>query len=92
MTGKRRFETRICEVCGVEFVGKAPARLCPMHALEHRREVNRQHKQWLKDHGWCLDCGAPAVPGKVLCEKCAERRREYMRDYFEKGRRKRKKA
>jgi len=88
MTGNRRFETRICEVCGVEFVGKAPARLCPMHALEHKREVNRQHKQWLKDHGWCLDCGAPAAPGKVLCEKCAERRRQYMKEYWEQGRRK----
>ena len=88
MTGTRRLETRICIECGVEFVGKAPATLCPMHALEHKRAVNRAHKAWLKANGWCLDCGDKAVPGKVLCEKCAERRRAYMKEYWEKGKRK----
>ena len=88
MTGQRREELRICIECGVEFLSKSPARLCPMHALEHRRKVNRDHKAWLKKNGWCLDCGDKAVPGKVLCEKCAERRRKYMKEYWEKGKRK----
>lgn len=59
---------------------------------ERRLESNRKLKEWYKVHGWCVDCGAPAAEGRVLCAECAAKRREYMREYWENGRRKKKKA
>ena len=82
MTGKRKTEIRVCEVCGVEFLGKAPARLCPMHAIENRKQCNREYKARLKKKGLCLDCRKPVVPGKLFCADCLAKRVEYQKDFM----------
>jgi len=59
-----------------------------MCARENMLESNRKRREWLKSHGWCLDCGAKAEPEKQFCSECLRKRREYMKEYFEQGRRK----
>lgn len=72
-------EPKVCQSCGVEYLGNVYQRYCPMCARERKLESRRRERRWYKENGWCYDCGREAVPGKSRCAECAAKVREGMR-------------
>ncbi len=62
-----------CVECGVEFLGKTPAKYCPMCRRERSRQQHKKYQDYLRENGWCLDCGAPVEEGRKRCRKCLDR-------------------
>lgn len=69
-------EVRHCVECGVEFMGTPRERLCPMHKREHILASRRLYREYLKQGGWCYDCGAPVENGRTRCPDCLKKYRE----------------
>ena len=78
-----------CQKCGVEYRASGfkgrPPKYCPSCAKETRKE----YKDTLKTLNRCVDCGRKTTTGRVRCEKCTEKQREYMKGW-ELGRRRKK--
>lgn len=58
-----------CTRCGsVHTVGKQT--LCPS-CSEDQRKATQRLREKKRASGECMFCASPAIPGKVLCERCA---------------------
>ena len=68
---------KICEECGVAFIGEHNAKLCPMHEREKRLGKRKDSRAYYKKKGWCYDCGKPVAEGRTRCENCLEKHRNW---------------
>ena len=60
----------------------------PNQTITQRRAKGRQRYHEARDAGLCVQCRrVPPVAQRVMCEHCAEGRRENMREYRAKQRR-----
>ena len=50
--------------------------LTPEDRRRKRKDSTAAYKQRIKDTGRCLDCQAPARPGKTRCQACADKKRD----------------
>lgn len=68
----------VCVRCGNPnlYDGTLRCMQCTLESRRYGRERQRKKpkKAW-REHGLCLDCGAPRMEGKAYCPSCYERRR-----------------
>lgn len=80
---QRLMAAGVCYLCGTPLEDKART-VCP-DCLKKRADYMRERRKWLKLSGACIFCGRIAREDRVLCERCAQRQKEYVMKRKEKG-------
>jgi hypothetical protein len=80
-------ETKICTRCGIEQLieefwhNSSSKDGYYSHCRTCMKAEKKQQYQQYKDAGICPICGSPAVPGRVNCQACLDKSRDYSREW-----------
>lgn len=71
------YHQKHCKMCGLPLSDGTRRELC--HTCRVAMRIKERH-----DQGLCIDCEAPAYPGKSRCADCLRKQAMYQRQRREK--------
>lgn len=82
---------KLCEYCSNQIDDRREQRNRERGHTRSERDIERQRnyakatRQYRKEHGLCVQCGRPALPGKTTCNECRIKRNRNQRERSERN-------